>query len=104
METYRTYIILPSGGTSRPDVTGVTVPDSTYNERYPIHSGNVTLQWMRHEAAAQGLIFKSGAIAWCPEDVDLGRKDSMNLVWKLFETLPFRHQVSFSGTGKHKLR
>ena len=87
---------LSSGGTSRPNAIS--------NEYGPVHAGNVPLVWMRREAAANGLVFTPDGFAWNPEDVDLGREDSMSLAWRFFECLPFFHQVSFSGTGKHKWR
>lgn len=71
---------------------------------YTVHAGNVPLLWMRREAATNGLVFKPEEFTWDPEDVDLGRQDSMTGFWKFFEKLPIRHQVSFSGTGKHEWR
>lgn len=71
---------------------------------YPVHAGNVPLLWMRREAAANGLVFKPEVFTWDSEDVDLGREDSMTVGWKFLEMLPIRHQVSFSGTGKHERR
>jgi hypothetical protein len=59
---------------------------------------------MSREAAAKGLVFKPEGFGWGPDDVDLGRHDTMNFGYKLLEILPIRHQVSFSGTGKHELR
>ena len=58
---------------------------------------------MTREAAAKGLVFDSEGFSWWPEDVDLGRKDTMGWYW-IFEVLRIRHQVSFSGTGKHEQR
>ena len=74
------------------------------NEHNPVHAGNVPLLWMRREAEAKGLVFTSERSAWHPEDVALGRRDAMNVAWKFCEILPIRHQISFSGTGKHEWR
>ena len=59
---------------------------------------------MSREAAANGLIVKSKGFNWGPDDVDLGRLDTMKFGYKLLEIMPIRHQVSFSGTGKHERR
>lgn len=59
---------------------------------------------MTQEAADKGLVFDPEGFSWWPEDVDLGRKDSMKWYWKIFEVLRIRHQVSFSGIGKHERR
>ena len=64
------------------------------------HAGNVSFLWMRQEAAAQGLLCEPN-FAWAPKDVDFGTRNSMS-GWEIFEVLPMRYQVSFSGTGKHK--
>ena len=74
------------------------------DEDYAFHAGNISLLWMRRQAAAQGLVFRSEEIVWCPDDVDFGREDTMNPWWKTLEFLPIRHQVSFGGTGKHARR
>ncbi|KAI9569164.1 hypothetical protein HD554DRAFT_619999 [Boletus coccyginus] len=89
------------GGTSRAVAAEVLDPPE---KLVPVHAGNVPLLWMRREAEAEGLVFESERFAWHPEDVDLGRKDTMNHAWKFFEILPIRHQISFSGTGKHQRR
>ena len=59
---------------------------------------------MSREAAAQGLVSEPEVFGWGPDDVDLGRDDTMNLGYKILEFMPIRHQVSFSGTGKHERR
>ena len=59
---------------------------------------------MRQEAAAHGLVFEPKEFAWDPKDVDFGTRNSMSSGWKIFEIVPIRHQVSFSGTGKHERR
>ena len=69
---------------------------------HTVHAGNVLLLWMRCKAAAHGLVFEPNEFSWDPEDVKIGRRDSMKFRWKIAEVLPFHHQVSFSGTGKHK--
>lgn len=71
---------------------------------YPVHAGNVPLLWMRREAAAHGLVFAPEEFTWDPEDVDKGTKDTMTSGYKFLEILPIRHQVSFSGIGKHERR
>ena len=73
-------------------------------ERDPVHAGNVPLLWMSREAAARGLVFKLEEFGWGPDDVDLGRVDRMKSWYKFLEFIPIRHQVSFSGTGKHESR
>ncbi|KAN0094937.1 Uncharacterized alpha/beta hydrolase domain (DUF2235) domain containing protein [Tylopilus felleus] len=90
------------GGVSRPH--SEEVPNPTDDEPPPVHSGNVPLVWMRREAADKGLVFEPAALTWGPDDVDLGRRDTMKWCWKLFEVVRVRHQVSFSGTGKHDWR
>jgi hypothetical protein len=70
----------------------------------PVHAGNVPLLWMSGEAAANGLVFEQEGFGWGPDDVDLGRVDTMNLGYKVLEIMPIRHQVSFSGAGKHERR
>ena len=62
---------MSSGGITRPYDGGVLHP--TEDEDYAFHAGNISLLWMRREAAAQGLVFKSEEMAWCPDDVDFGR-------------------------------
>ena len=69
-----------------------------------VHAGNVPLLWMSGEAAAKGLVFKPQGFGWGPDDVDLGRDDTMQPWSKLLEIMPIRHQVSFSGTGKYGRR
>lgn len=69
-----------------------------------VHAGNVPFLWMREEAAAHGLVFESKEFTWDPEDIDFGTIETMTFGWKIAEIFPFRHQVSFSGTGKHKCR
>ena len=59
---------------------------------------------MSREAAAKGLGFNPEGFGWGPDDVDLGRHDTMKFWYKLLEIVPIRHQVSFSGTGKHQWR
>lgn len=59
---------------------------------------------MKQEAAASGLVFEPEVFAWVPRDVDFGRKDSLTFFWKVLEIFPVRHQVSFSGTGRHEWR
>ena len=59
---------------------------------------------MSREAAANGLVFKPERFGWGPDDVDLGRVDTMNPGYKVLEIMPIRHQVSFSGTGKYERR
>ena len=59
---------------------------------------------MRLEAAAKGLVFKPEGFGWGPDDVNLGRDDTMNFRYKFLESMPIRHQVSFSGPGKHEWR
>ena len=71
---------------------------------YTIQAGNVPLVWMRQEAAAKGLVFDPEEFAWDPQDVDFGTRNSMTFPWKMFELLPTRHQVSFTGAGRHKWR
>ena len=71
---------------------------------YTVHAGNVPLVWMRQEAAAKGLVFDLGEFSWDPQDVDFGTRDSMTLTWKIIELFPTRHQVSFTGTGRHEMR
>lgn len=59
---------------------------------------------MKHEAAANGLVFEPEEFSWDPEDVELGRKDSISFGYGIVEILPVRHQVSFSGAGIHRRR
>ena len=70
----------------------------------PVHAGNVPLLWMSQEAAAKGLVFKVEVFGWGPDDVDLGRADTMKSWSRFLEIMPIRHQVSFNGTGKHERR
>ena len=71
----------------------------------PVHAGNVPLLWMSREAAARGLVFKPEfEFGWGPDDVDLGRVDTMKFGYKFLEIMPICPQVSFSGTGKHERR
>ena len=95
-------MLASSGGTSRPHTEAV--PDPAGDDPYPVHAGNVPLLWMSREAAANGLDVKSEGFGWGPDDVDLGRHDTMNFGYKLLEIMPIRHQVSFNGTGEHKRR
>ena len=74
------------------------------DDAYPVHAGNVPLLWMSREAAAKGLVVKSEVFDWGPDDVNFGRNDSMDPGYKFLEIMPIRHQVSFSGTGKHERR
>ena len=70
----------------------------------PHHAGNVSLLWMQCEAFQQGLEFKPVDYTWVVEDIRYGRCDSLTAGWRLLESaFPFRHQVSFSGTGKNKM-
>ena len=71
---------------------------------YTVHAGNVPLVWMRQEAAAGGLVFDLEEFAWDPQDVDFGTRNWVAPVWNIFEVLPIRHQVSFTGTGRHGRR
>ena len=94
-----------SGGTERP--SDIEIPTDSEDDRagpYAIHAGNVPLVWMRREAGDKGLVFKSKEFTWDPEDVEFGTRKMMSLGWKIFEIFPIRHQVSFSGAGKHKWR
>ena len=95
----------PSGGTER-SLHGALLADSEDDDLgpYAVHAGNVPLVWMQREAADKGLVFKSKGFTWGPEDVESRTRNTMSLGWKIFEILPVRHQVSFSGTGKHKWR
>lgn len=62
-------------------------------------AGNVSLLWMRWEAAANGLILKPTDIVWVSDDIDFGIINSMTHTWKFVKYLPIKHQVSFSGAG-----
>ena len=93
---------MSSGGTSRPHTEAVFDPAG--DDPYPVHAGNVPLLWMSREAAVQGLVFKSEGFDCGPDDVDLGRDDPMNRLWKFLEMIPIRHQVSFSDIRKHERR
>lgn len=73
---------MSSSGTDRPD-NETKDPMPGGSEGQSVHAGNVPLLWTSREAASQGLVVKSDRYTWHPEDVDLGRKDSMNPVWKL---------------------
>ncbi|KAF8554217.1 hypothetical protein OG21DRAFT_1115140 [Imleria badia] len=78
---------------SHSDVGGTNRPGKSYQ------AGNVSLLWMRREAAACGLILKPTDIVWVPDDLDFGTIDSMTRIWRAIEYLPIKHQVSFSGAG-----
>jgi len=80
------------------------IPNLVVDGHGPVHAGNVPLVWMRREAEAEGLVLESQRFSWYPEDVDLGREDTMTWFWPVLEFLPIRHQTSFSGTGKHQSR
>ncbi|KAF8834336.1 hypothetical protein BDN67DRAFT_915156 [Paxillus ammoniavirescens] len=76
----------------------------SHSDVYPgksFHAGNVSLMWMRHEAARCGLILKPTDIVWTPADLHYGTSNSMSLIWKLVEYLPIKHQVSWCGDGEH---
>ena len=59
---------------------------------------------MSREAVANGLVIEPEGFGWGPDDVDLGREDSMAPAYGFLEVIPIRHQVSFSGAGKHERR
>ncbi|KAF8833623.1 hypothetical protein BDN67DRAFT_1054548 [Paxillus ammoniavirescens] len=65
------------------------------------HAGNVSLMWMRQEAAECGLILKPTDTIWTPTDLDFGTSNSMSLTWNFVEIWPIKHQVSWSGAGEH---
>lgn len=79
--------ILGRGGADRPET--------------PHNAGNVSLLWMRREAAANGLVLEPADVAWVPDDIDFGISDSMNVLWRTVEYIPIKHQVSSKdGTGE----
>lgn len=60
---------------------------------------------MQYEASEQGLKLQPSDLTWAVEDVRYGRSDSLKFGWILLEIIfPFRYQVSFSGSGKNKLK
>ncbi|KAF9227032.1 hypothetical protein BS17DRAFT_442811 [Gyrodon lividus] len=65
------------------------------------HAGNVSLMWMRQEAAESGLVLKPTDIIWTPADLDSGRSNSMSVGWSVLELFPIKHQVSWSGPGEN---
>ena len=67
---------MSSGGTNRSYDGGI--PHPTEDEHYAAHAGNTPFLWMRREAAANGLVFKSEEMAWCPDDVGFGREDTVS--------------------------
>ena len=68
------------------------------------NAGNVSLLWMRREAAANGLVLQPTDRVWVPGDLDFGVSDSMTSTWQVMEYVPITHQVSFSGAGDHSRR
>ncbi|KAF8445042.1 hypothetical protein L210DRAFT_1028793 [Boletus edulis BED1] len=68
------------------------------------NAGHVSLLWMRREATANGLVLKPADVVWLPDDLDSGVTNSMTSIWRPFEYLPIKHQVSFSGTGEDARR
>lgn len=95
-------LALSGGGTIRPH--DKMDRHSKGNGPSALHAGSVPLLWMRREAAANGLVFKPEEFAWSPEDIDFGTRNTMTSWWRILEILPIRHQISFSGLGKHKRR
>ncbi|KAG9309257.1 hypothetical protein JVU11DRAFT_10740 [Chiua virens] len=83
---------------SHSDVGGKNRPGNSHQ------AGNVSLLWMRREAAEHGLVLKPTDMVWVPDDLDFGISDSMNYGWRAIEYCPVRHQVSFSGAGKNERR
>ncbi|KAN0091571.1 Uncharacterized alpha/beta hydrolase domain (DUF2235) domain containing protein [Tylopilus felleus] len=79
---------------SHSDVGGKHRPGESHQ------SGNVSLLWMRREAAANGLALQPTDIVWVPDDLDFGIKNSMTPIWRAIEYMPIKHQVSFSGSGE----
>lgn len=60
---------------------------------------------MQDEASEHGLKLKPANLIYTLDDVRSGRSNSLKPGWILLEImLPFRHQVSFSGAGKNKLK
>ena len=97
--------VLPfSGGVDRPHDGMYAYSQDDDSMPYPVHAGNVPLVWMRQEAAAKGLVFNLEEFAWDPQDVDFRTRNSMGPAWSFLELLPIRHQVSFTGTGRHERR
>ncbi|KAF8833616.1 hypothetical protein BDN67DRAFT_985910, partial [Paxillus ammoniavirescens] len=74
---------------SHADVGGANSPGKSF------HAGNVSLMWMRHEAAECGLLLKPTDIVWTPVDLDYGTSNSLSLRWKILELFPVKHQVSW---------
>ncbi|KIJ09529.1 hypothetical protein PAXINDRAFT_87344 [Paxillus involutus ATCC 200175] len=72
----------------------------SHSDVYSFHAGNVSLMWMRHEAAESGLILKPTDMVWTPADLESGTSKSMSLAWKILELLPIKHQVSWCGPGE----
>ncbi|KIJ11751.1 hypothetical protein PAXINDRAFT_118692 [Paxillus involutus ATCC 200175] len=64
------------------------------------HAGNVSLMWMRHEAAECGVLLKPTDMVWTPSDLEYGTTNSLSLGWKILEWLPVKHQVSWCGPGE----
>ena len=95
------------GGTGRPmtihDRANAHIEDNDPGP-YNAHAGNAPFLWMRQEAAIHDLKLGQREFTWDPKDIDFGQISSMTPVWKMAEMLPIRHQVSFSGTGKHERR
>ncbi|KAF8552930.1 hypothetical protein OG21DRAFT_1325093 [Imleria badia] len=83
---------------SHSDVGGRDRPGKSHQ------AGNVSLLWMRREAAANGLVLEPTDTVWVPDDLDFGIRDSMSAAWKAIEYMPIRHQVSFSGAGEDARR
>ena len=65
------------------------------------HAGNISLLWMRREAAANGLVLKPTDVTWVPDDIDFGITDSMTALWRILEYVPFTYQGD--GTGEDTL-
>ncbi|KAF8554224.1 hypothetical protein OG21DRAFT_1412956 [Imleria badia] len=69
-----------------------------------VWAGNVSLLWMRQEAAANGLVLEPTDIVWVPDDLDFGTSNSMSPIWRVIEYMPIKQQVSFSGAGENDRR
>ncbi|KIJ59906.1 hypothetical protein HYDPIDRAFT_118022 [Hydnomerulius pinastri MD-312] len=63
------------------------------------HAGNVPLMWMREEASSCGLGLEAENRIWIVDDIVLGTHNSMS-GWEEVEAIPFKQQVSFSGSGE----
>jgi hypothetical protein len=74
--SFRDCILIPlrSGGANSPGKS--------------FHAGNVSLMWMRQEAAECGVLLKPTDMVWTPSDLDYGTSNSLSLGWKISSGSP----------------